>query len=78
MNVDAPQTSMTYSHEVSEGWSDDGYLGGREAGLEGKWYWHGAGEAFRRQYMQLMAVHWLERNDLNIGPKGAKFRGIRR
>ena len=74
----APQTSMKHSLEVSEGWSDDGCLGGREGGLEGKWYWHSAGEAFRRQYMQLMAVHWLDRNDWNIGLKGAKFRDIRR
>ena len=73
---DAPQISMKYSLEVSESWSDDGNLG-KGGGLEGKWYWHSAGEAFRRQHMQLMAVHWLERNDLYIGLEEAKFRDIR-
>lgn len=64
---DVPRSPIEDSVEASERWSDEGCLGGKDGGLEGRWYWNSAGEAFRRQQIGFMAVDWLKLDDFDLG-----------
>lgn len=76
---DVRRSSVEDSVEASECWSDGGGLGRKDGGLEGRWYWNSAGEAFRRQQMRSMAVDWLkvDESTSDCRSDSAKFRDIR-